>query len=282
MEQVRQVSLMNENGEVINCMLRSSFFNDLSGLGFDIDTKFLNYGDGFFSPMKRAYKQGSVEGQMSFLNRATAYEDYRKLMDWISMSETLRRDRAIRLCYAPYNDDRYMKDVILASISKGEIDTGGYLTCSISFVGLTPWYREDTLEITSRTISGVAGENVTLKIDADLGGKFELKLAGSYTDPVIELFNGINVEIGIIDLTGLSVTTGQSIIISTLPGSIGIWKEDIYGTRTNEIDSIVFHDGYEVFFDLPAREDITITIRTGSSSETFTGTLNVYSYWRTR
>lgn len=280
--EVRKVSLMNEKGEVVNCMLRSSFLNDLGGLGYEQDISYLNYGDGFYAPLKSSHKQGMISGRLSFIDRATAYADYRKLMTWISYSETLREDRSIQFCYAPYDGERFLRNVILTNVSKGELDVGGFLSCNVDFIALTPWYTRNTLEITSRTISGVAGENIPIYLDADMGGKYQLGLTGSIADPVVTLLDSSSNQKGIIDLTGLTITTGQTLLISTIPGNIGIWKYDAYGVPTDVIDSLVFHDGYEVFFDLPTRESVTMTIRTASSGNTFTGTMDIYSYWRTR
>lgn len=282
--EVRKVFLMDEQGNVIDCLLRSSFFNDLGGLGYDDNITYMDYGDGFFSPVKRSSQQGTISGRMSFLDRGTAYEDYRKLMNWVSAAETMREDHAIKLCYRPYGADTFMKDVILTSISKGEIDVGGFLSCNVSFTSLTPWYSVTELTEISTTIGGVAGIDFALDLECDLDGRFELVLSGSFSNPIIYLFNSINVSTGVLDLRGQSITVAntEAIVVSTLPGNIGVWFRDSGGNLTNLIDKITFQDGKEVFFTLPPRENFKLSVRSSSSSHTINAYLNVYSYFKTR
>lgn len=284
MEQVRQVSLMNENGEVVNCMLRSSFLNDLGGLGYEQDITYLNYGDGFYAPVKSSHKQGQISGRLSFIDRDTAYADYRKLMSWISYSETLRKDRSIQFCYAPYNGERFMRNVILTNVSKGEIDIGGYLSCDVGFIALTPWYKQTDLHMDSElTPANVAGWTLPLTLEADMECRYQITLTGTFTNVVISLRDSGNNLIGICDLSaGVSIASGEALIFSTLPDNIGVWKRLGNGTLTNVLDSLTFTDGLPVFFTLPPRENIRVLVRAASASETCNGDMTIYSYWRTR
>lgn len=282
--EVRKVFLMDEQANVIDCLLRSSFFNDLSGLGYDDQISYLNYGDGFFSPIKKSMKQGTISGKMSFLNRDTAYEDYRKLMNWVSKAETLRSDSAIKLCYRPYGGDTFTKDVILTSVSKGELDVGGFLSCNVSFTSLTPWYSVTELTDTSSTIGGVAGVNLSLNLDADMDGRYIIEMSGTFAGMSIRFRDSSGSSYGLMSLvtSNYSISGDDTLVFSTLPGNIGLWKKDSGGTLTNLIDQITFSNGLEVFPLLKNREDLTILFRTTSSSHSFTMNMNVYSYWKTR
>lgn len=283
--EVRKVFLMDEQGNVIDCLLRSSFFNDLGGLGYDDNVTYMDYGDGFFSPVKRSSKQGTISGIMSFLDRGTAYEDYRKLMNWVSAAENMREDRAIKLCYRPYGADTFMKEVLLTSISKGELDVGGFLSCSVSFTSLTPWYAITSLTASSGTIGSVAGIDYEIDMDCDLEGRFELVLSGYFASPKITLTDNLGNTIGTLDLQGQGVsvtTTGEAVVVSTLPGKIGVWFRNTGGVLTNLIDKVNFVTGQEVFFLLPPRDKFTLSVRSTASSHTIVGDLNVYSYWKTR
>lgn len=282
--EVRKVFLMDEQGNVIDCLLRSSFFNDLGGLGYDDNITYMDYGEGFFSPVKRSVKQGTISGKMSFLDRGTAYADYRRLMNWVSAAETMRSDSAIKLCYRPYGSDTFTKDVILTSISKGEIDVGGFLTCNVSFTSLTPWYSVTPLKLTSSTIGGVAGVNLPLYLDADTDGRYYIELSGNFAGMSIRFRDSTNTSYGLMDMTdsAYAITGSDSLIFSTIPNNIGIWKKDSGGTLTNLIDQITFANGLDVFPLIKNRENVTILFRTTSSSHSFTGNMNVYSYWKTR
>lgn len=282
--EVRKVFLMDEQGNVIDCLLRSSFFNDLGGLGYDDNVTYMDYGDGFFSPVKRSMKQGTIQGKMSFLNRGTAYEDYRKLMNWVSKAETLRSDFAIKLCYRPYGGDTFMKDVILTSISKGELDVGGFLSCSVSFTSLTPWYMITELTDTSGTIGGVAGVNLSLNLDSDMDGRYIIEMSGTFAGMSVQFRDSSGTSYGLMSLasSNYSISGSDTLVFSTIPNNIGIWKRDSGGVYTNLIDQITFSNGLEVFPLLKNREDLTLLFRTTSSSHSFTMNMNVYSYWKTR
>lgn len=282
--EVRKVFLMDEQGNVIDCLLRSSFFNDLAGLGYDDNVTYMDYGDGFFSPVKRSSKQGSISGKMSFLDRGTAYADYRRLMNWVSTAETLRSDSAIKLCYRPYGSDTFTKDVLLTSISKGEIDVGGFLTCNVTFTSLTPWYSVTSLKFTSSTIGNVAGYNLPLYLDADTDGRYMIELSGSFAGMSVRFRDSTGTSYGFMDMTTANypITGSDTLVFSTIPNNIGIWKRDSGGTLTNLIDQISFADGLDVFPLLKNRENLTLLFRTTASSHSFTGNMNVYSYWKTR
>lgn len=280
---VRKVYLLDENGSRVDCLLRSSFFNDLSGLGYDDQISYLNYGDGFFSPIKRESKQGAVQGKMSFLDNATAYANYRTLMDWVSLAETYRTDYAIKLCYCPYGADTFTKNVILTSVSKGELDVGGFLSCNVTFTSLTPWYTVTAKTVTSTTIGGVAGYNLTLNLSDDLDGRYLMTIGGTFSKMTIRFRDSTNTSYGLMDLSSSATTFSgtDKLVFSTLPGNIGIWK-DSSGTLTNLIDQIKFTSGLEVFPLLKKRQNLTIMFRTASSADSFSGTANIYSYWKTR
>ena len=282
--EVRKVFLMDEQGNVIDCLLRSSFFNDLGGLGYDDNITYMDYGAGFFSPVKRSVKQGTISGKMSFLDRGTAYADYRRLMNWVSAAETMRSDSAIKLCYRPYGSDTFMKDVILTSISKGEIDVGGFLTCDVSFTSLTPWYSVTPLKLTSSTIGNVAGVNLPLYLDADMDGRYYIELSGNFAGMSVRFRDSTGSSYGFMDMTASNypITGSDTLVFSTVPGNIGIWKRDSGGTLTNLIDQITFANGLDVFPLLKNRENVTLLFRTTASSHSFTGNINVYSYWKTR
>ena len=282
--EVRKVFLMDEDGNIVDFLLRSSFFNDLGGLGYDDNITYMDYGDGFFYPVKRSMNQGTISGKMSFLNRDTAYEDYRKLMNWVSKAETLRNDYALKLCYRPYGGDTFMKDVILTSVSKGELDVGGFLSCSVSFTGLTPWYMVTSMKITSSTIGNVAGVNLPLYLDADTDGRYYMELSGNFAGMSIRFRDSSGTSYGLMDMTdsAYAITGSDSLVFSTIPGNIGLWKKDSGGTLTNLIDQITFQNGLEAFPLLLNRENLTVLFRTTSSSHSFTGNVNVYSYWKTR
>lgn len=303
-QSVRKIKLLNNNGQSIDCLLRTSFLNDLGGLGYSESTTFYSYSEGFYAPIKRTLDQNTITGRLSFLNRNDAYIDYRTLTEWVSAAERQRPDKALTISYEPTPNagtSVFYRDVVLANISKGELDVGGYLTCNVSFICLTPWYSIDPYTI---SIGGADPDadsykiyNYTysykyevpnsfvrnLNLSSDLDGRLLIELEGNFNGPIISLYDPASNLVGMMDLSNadLSVRTGDKLIYSTLPGDTGIWierngvKEDL----SNEID---FHDGSEVFFTVPPGQAYRLSIRANSGSSSITGTIRVYSYWRTR
>lgn len=297
-QDVRKVKLKNEQGQTIDCLLKSSFFNDLRGLGYDERVSYISYADGFYKPIKRLTQQSSISGKLSFLNRSDAYSDYRTLMEWITTSERQNDDGSIKLVYQPYGTEEYQKDVILTSISKGELDRGGFLTTNVTFTGITPWYVVDSLDIdfsqptgdyTSRysrrfsyvyLISGTS-LTATFTLEHAWEGRFRLEVGGNFTSPIVELFDHQGELIGYIELAGASIGSGETLIVSTMPSGIGAWKETTGGSLTDLTDLISIQDGVDVFFSIPADEQVTLRVRASGSSN-LNGDLYLYTFYKTR
>lgn len=297
--EVRKVYFENTNGNRINCLLKSSFFNDLQGLGYEDSSSYVNYGDGFYNPFKRETAQGRISGRLSFITRATAYADYRTLTEWISAAEAQNDEGSIKLIYCPYGNDEYAKDVIFSSISKGELDLGGYLSCTVELESLTPWYSVTPITFTSESSDTqyktydynydytYQSDSAIIKnanIISDTPGRFRLEIEGVFDSPIFSLYDTSNNLLGMMDLgySGESFANGDKFIFSTLPGDIGVWREDSNGNRTSLINGINIHDGVEVFFSVPARKTVRFSLRSLSGTGGMNATLRLYSYYRTR
>lgn len=295
--EVRKVSFENQNGQRINCLLRSSFLNDLRGLGYSDDVNYISYADGFYKPIKRQNRQSSITGILSFLDRATAYSDYRTLTEWITSAERGNEDGSIKMIYQPYGNDEYQKDVILSSISKGEIDTGGFLSCDVVLEGLTPWYTTDALDIDfseptgdytsrySRTFSYVyliSGTSLTatFTLTGAMEGRYTLEVSGTFSSPIVELFDSHGELIGYLEAAGATISSGEQLIVSTMPGQIKCVKRTS-GGDIDLTDLIAIRDGVDVYFSIPGDEQVTLRVR-ASGATNLTGDLDLYSFYKTR
>lgn len=302
---VRHVWLQNIDGQRYDLLLRISFFNDIQGLGYADRINSFAYSNGFYSPIKRETQQNTISGKMSFLNRDSAYQKYRELTEWIARSETLSDDGRISLVYAPTHTNgipvEYVRDVIFTEISKGELDVGGFLTCNVSMLCLTPWYSA------SPTIISFGGSdpdvdsykrynyeynykyetpnqfNRSVTLDTDLNGRVLIEMTGEADGIVISLYDSNSNLLGMMDLSqsDYPLRSGDKLVYSTMPNDTGVWVEN-GGVRTDLIDHIAFHDGVEVFFTIPPWENCQIRIRSNSGSSTLNGTIKAYSYWKTR
>lgn len=303
---VRKVAFKNEAGQRIDCLLRTSFFNDLRGLGYADTVNSFNYSDGFFSPVKREIRQSTITGRLSFLNRATAYKAYQTLTEWIAESERQRENGSISLIYAPTRTGggtpiEYVKDVIFAEITKGEMDTGGFLSCDVTLIGLTPWYSASPLTIsfggTDPDLDSYKRYNYeydykyetpnqfvrTINLNTDLNGRLLIEMTGSFDGLVISLYDPNSQLVGMMDLSqsDYPIRAGDTLVYSTMPEDTGVWVVN-NGERIDLLNHIAFHDGVEVFFTVPPAENYQIRIRANSGSSTINGTIKAYSYWKTR
>lgn len=298
MADVRQITLKNGNGQTIDCLLKSSFFNDLSGLGYDDTVTFISYANGFYTPLKRRMVQSNISGRMSFITRSSAYSDYRTLTEWVSTAEHMNANQSLTMIYTPYGTTSYQMEVLLTSISKGEMDLGGFLSCSVNFQGLTPWYIVDPLHIDfsqptgdytsqySRTFSYVYLINGTsiqakMTLSGAMEGRFRLEVSGNFTSPIVELFDSQGELIGYIEVAGAVFSTGQTFIVDTLPSSIGVWRESSGGVLTDLTDLIDIQDGVDVYYSIPADELVTIRVRASGGTD-LAGDLYLYTFYKTR
>ena len=184
------------------------------------------------------------------------------------------------------------------SVSKGELDTGGYLSCDISFLALTPWYSANpaTLSFDESILHGIKrydynyeykyGNTTTPgELDFTVSGDYDAAIyfvaQGGLEDPVLTLLNkSTGAIIGQVDLTGLTVNDNQQLVFATTKKRNGIWiKEGT--TYTDIIDQVILTPGVEVFFNAPRNTDLTIRFTVSGTLQTATS-LTLYEYYKTR
>lgn len=293
---VRIVKLRNASGGEIDCLLKSSFFNDLAGLGYEDDTSYISYDNGFYTPYDTKLAQGSISGTMSFITRAYAYQNYRTLTNWISAAEY--GGNVIKICYTPYYGSyEYVKNVKFKSITKGELDTAGYLSCNVVFDSLTPWYLQDAVQYTFNfdtdtakvysynysQIYGDDGGSVTFSLTGDLPGRFRLTIPGEFSNPAIYLYDADNSDalIGQMVLNNTTILTGRSLVFSTVPGEVGVYRLTNLGVKTDLIDRVTMTSAVPMFFTLPLNKNLKYRF-TATGTGTTNAVLEVFKYYKTR
>lgn len=290
--QVRKVYLQNEEGDRISCMLRSSFFNDIQGLGYSQEYNMVSPRDGFYTIADTATVQPEITGIISFIDRQTAYQDYRTFTAWLNNAKELS------LVYVPYGSDEYLIDIAVDHISKGEIDPGGYLSCDISYIALTPWYKPNpaTLSFDDSILHGIKkydytydykyGNTVTpgelqFTVSGDYDAAIYFMAQGTIEDPVLTLIRDDTGEtIGQLDLTGVTIGESEQLIFGTTKKNNGVWIKS-GTTYTSLIDQVVLTPGVEVFFTAPRGTSLTIRFEVSGTLETTTQ-LTIYEYYKTR
>lgn len=290
--QVRQIFFENENGDRICCLLQTSFFNDLSGLGFSNDYNFLTARDGFFYTAKEETEQQVIAGRLSFIERQNAYRDYRAFTSWLNTAKTLS------IVYIPYGNEEYFVDVKPVSLSKGELDVGGFLSCDAEFITVTPWYNKEPLILSMdgtyiegakqydykydyKYGLGTTRGQLDLEIDGDYSGGMHFVAYGAITDPVISLFNRDTLEnLGYLDLTGETFSADEALVFNTTFKDLGVYRKT--GTTLTDIsDKVVIHQNRDVFFTIPVNTPVTLRLTVFGQLTTATE-IEIYKYWKTR
>lgn len=287
---IRQFSFLRPSGERLSLNAPDEIFLENPqglGLSFTVDTYSL--GDGFFVAPSVQAEQVLFQGELIFVNDGTAYERYESATNWLLTSESLT------LLYQPYSGAMYYRDVKLERVEKSEI-TGISLVCPVSFVTLTPWYTPTSHKFAlSFTAEGAAGKRYAYRysyryiedhpagtISVDVGGQLpgavRITLYGLMQSPKVTVTDRLTGEVyGVIDLTGVVLNAGDSLVISSVRHNQGVW---INGT--NIIDRVELYDSVPLFPQLPPGRSVIIAVETTTVQQTDVGIVNVYEYYRTR
>lgn len=234
-----------------------------------------------------------ISGIISFINRDTAYADYRTFATWINSATRLS------IVYIPYGTNEYFIDVKVLSLSKGELDVGGYLSCDLQFICITPYYSpiNTRMSFDESLISGIKqydyqydykyalsqtpGE-ITFSIDGDYDGGLRFVGYGAMADPILTLEHATTGEVyGQLDLTGQSIDVGEALIFATTFNDSGIWLRDANMDMTSLVNDVVLHPDVDVFFLIPKNTPLRLRLQVSGAITTGTEII-IYKYWKTR
>lgn len=284
---MRRFQLVNENGQVYQLINDSSkaFLWQPSGLGFQIDKDYME-SDGFFFEMNSSMGQVAKTGTLVFYG-SDPYTEYTTFMNYIA------RSKSLRLAYAP-KQNWYYVDIDIESVQKSEIELDGTLQCSISMLPKTPLYLPYEMNI---DLSGDLGESIKqydykynyvysntavageieFEIPAQMDSGLEMTIFGEISAPVVTFYVGGEI-IGRVDLSAISIQSGEYVKYSSIPLSAGIY---LYsgGTETDITEQIGLSSSIPTFFLLPPYT----TIKAVMNADTITGTsasLKVYEYFK--
>ena len=284
---MRRFQLVNDDGQVYRLIndYSKAFLWQPSGLGFQYDKDYME-SEGFFFEMNTAMNQVPKTGTLLF-HGSDPYGEYKTFMDYISSSNNLK------LAYAPKNNWYYV-DIDIEYVEKSELQEDGTLQCAISMLPKTPIYLPYELNIDlsgdlgtsikqydykydyQYSNTAVAGE-IEFEIPAQMDSGLEITIDGAISSPKM-VFYASGSKIGEIDLTSISVLSGEYIRYSSVPTTAGIYKYSS-GTETDITEQIGLNADYPAFFLLPPNQ----TIKAVLQADVLTGTsahLKVYEYFR--
>ncbi len=174
---VREFKLVNEKGQSYSMMdiYNYCLLTEPSGLGYGYNAEYEQLGNTFITNLRRM-EQGQINGQVNFLN----YDNYKKLIDFIEKSESLKFSYKVPLTNGV---KEYFKDVQIKDITKTEIQENGVMSESITFDCLSLWYEEN------KTIYTITAQDNEMRWDFRWDSKF-----GDYTARKLSFINQGHVE----------------------------------------------------------------------------------------
>lgn len=222
---VREFKLINEKGQEYSLMDIKNYclLTEPSGLGYSYNTEYEQLGSTFITNLRRI-EQGQITGQVNFLN----YENYKKLIDFIEKSESLKFSYKIPLTNGV---KEYFKDVQIQSITKTEIQPNNVISETIVFDCLSLWYEENRVIYTIEPISNEIrwnfrwdsrfadynARNLTFINNGHIEAPIFVEINGEVVNPKIELY--------------VEGELYQSVTFTT---TIQLYEKFLYGTKEND------------------------------------------------
>jgi len=222
---VREFKLVNEKGQTYSMMDMYNYclLTEPSGLGYGYNTEYEQLGNTFITNLRRM-EQGQINGQVNFLN----YDNYKKLVDFIEKSETLKFSYKVPLTNGV---KEYFKDVQITDITKTEIQENGVMSENITFDCLSLWYEENII------IYDMQEQQEEIRWDFEWDSKFT-----AYDIRSLEYINQGHVEAPIlIEIAGPVINPEIQLYVEgelyqRVPFNIEIeeYEKLLYGTKENE------------------------------------------------
>lgn len=279
---MRLFKLRNEIGGEIDLMTQALVLISPEGLGFSHKLSAEHIGDGHYVTTNDVRQQSSVAGEIVFTR--DHYAAYRELVDWIRTAKTLY------LGYAPADEWFYLRGRF-DRLTKTEIDEDDFLRCSFSFIGGL-WQRENPISVTiaasataltyPRTYPYTYGATSTdYALTRTLGGhspaSVVVEIGGAMSSPVISLVNNAtNTLIGRCNLSGVEIASGETLRLSTVRGSAGVWRVSAAGAETSLLGSATLSDNN--FFQWPQGVSCTLGV-SASGAISSDALIQIYEYF---
>lgn len=285
---MREFFIQNEYGQQIQLQWGNIFFWEPAGLGFEESIEYME-ADGFFIETKKLPTQVEKTGTLVFW-KDNAYQNYDQFMAWVLLAQRLT------FAYKPVNDWYYI-DVNISRVEKSELTEYGGLEVPIVFQPLTPWYSpynlnliatgDDPNEIKTyaytypyRYADNQRLGDLSFVLDSQIPSAFSLTLPGYIESPVITFSRQDTQEtLGVIDLTDVTVETGETLVYNGVPTKAGVYLQTPSG-NTDLISQIGLSAENPAFFYLPPQVPLKVST-VGTSTQTVSLYLTVYRYYRT-
>lgn len=223
---VRTFELINDKGQSFSLMdiNEGAIFKEPSNLGYGYTSEFQRLGNTYIETL-RTLNQSQIPGNLEFKN----YDNYRKFVDYIESSESLKWK-----CTIPYSDGAktYFKDVVFQEIGKNDLFTEeDKLNVPVTFNCLSLWYEENTF------IHTIQPKNDEIRWDFRWDSKF-----ADYDTRSIQFINNGHVESPIlVEIDGHIVNPKIQLYVEgelyqevSFSVEIEQYEKLLYGTKEND------------------------------------------------
>lgn len=222
---VREFKLLNEKGQEYSLMDIRNYclLTEPSGLGYEYSSEYEQLGNTFISNLRRI-EQGQITGRVNFLN----YDNYKKLVDFIEQSESLKFSYKIPFTTG---EKEYFKDIQIQSLSKTEIQPNKVMSETIIFDCLSLWYEEKS------TIFTIEPQENEIRWDFRWDSRFS-----DYNSRNLNFINQGHVEAPIlVQMNGYLLNPKLELYVEgelyqtvTITTEIQEYEKLLYGTKENE------------------------------------------------
>lgn len=288
----RTFKLVNGNGAAYDITSKDIFFHDPSGLGFRKSNSYHRVGRRYILVDSQP-DQISVDGSIAFLGD-NPYEQYFNFVSFTQITPLF-------LFYTPdpdmdpsvYKSGRvYRLPVEISSISKSEIKEEGYLDCSITFQGLSPWFQYVDLNNSNDVAPLVWGITWGVRFgyirfadgivsDGNIASPSRLTIYGPITNPTWEHYvNGKKSSSGSFNTKDgdFVVAEGEKIVIDNTDAPYKIVKIKADGTTENVYQKTDFSTS-RFFYLMPGKN--IVVIRDKDGEKYYNARLEAYLYYDT-
>lgn len=222
---VREFKLLNEKGQEYSLMDIRNYclLTEPSGLGYEYSSEYEQLGNTFISNLRRI-EQGQITGRVNFLN----YDNYKKLVDFIEQSDSLKFSYKIPFTTG---EKEYFKDIQIQSLSKTEIQPNKVMSETIIFDCLSLWYEEKS------TIFTIEPQENEIRWDFRWDSRFS-----DYNSRNLNFINQGHVEAPIlVQMNGYLLNPKLELYVEgelyqtvTITTEIQEYEKLLYGTKENE------------------------------------------------
>ena len=222
---VREFKLINEKGQEYSLMDIKNYclLTEPSGLGYEYSSEYEQLGNTFISNLRRI-EQGQITGRVNFLN----YDNYKKLVDFIEQSDSLKFSYKIPFTTG---EKEYFKDIQIQSLSKTEIQPNKVMSETIIFDCLSLWYEEKS------TIFTIEPQENEIRWDFRWDSRFS-----DYNSRNLNFINQGHVEAPIlVQMNGYLLNPKLELYVEgelyqtvTMTTEIQEYEKLLYGTKENE------------------------------------------------